>query len=100
VDTTLPAAELLARCLSIESALGRLRPPGGAKAARTVDIDLLLYGEAILSTPALTVPHPELLARPFVRIPLADVAAPGLRHPITGDALDRAAPSAAVRRIA
>ena len=46
----------------------------------------------------LTVPHPAMLARPFVRIPLADVATPGLRHPITGEALDRATPSPAVRR--
>ena len=42
--------------------------------------------------PALVVPHPRLLARPFVRIPLSDVAAPGLRHPMTGEPLDRAAP--------
>ena len=100
VDTTLAAAELLALCLAIERALGRVRPPGRTKAARIIDVDVLLYGDQILATAALTIPHPALLARPFVRIPLADVAAPGLRHPVTGDALDRAAPSPAVRQVA
>jgi 2-amino-4-hydroxy-6-hydroxymethyldihydropteridine diphosphokinase len=99
VETTLAPADLLARCLAIEAALGRVRPQGRAKAARTIDLDLLLHGDTILDTPALTLPHPALLARPFVRIPLADVATPGLRHPVTGHPLDRATPSPAVRRI-
>jgi len=59
-------------------------------AARTIDIDLLLYGDALISEPpALIVPHPRLLERAFVRVPLADVALPGLVHPITGERLDR-----------
>ena len=91
-------ADLLSLCLEIEQAFGRVRPAGHAKAARTLDIDILLYGDRLLDTPVLTVPHPALLARPFVRVPLADVATPGLRHPITGEALDRVAPSPAVRR--
>jgi 7,8-dihydro-6-hydroxymethylpterin-pyrophosphokinase len=75
-----------------------VRPPGQAKAARTIDIDLLLHGDAIIDdAPALVVPHPRLLERAFVRIPLADVAITGLRHPTTGEALDRAQPSVAVR---
>ncbi|HET6148584.1 MAG TPA: 2-amino-4-hydroxy-6-hydroxymethyldihydropteridine diphosphokinase [Polyangia bacterium] len=98
VETTLAAAELLALCLAIESSLGRVRPPERAKAARAIDIDVLLHGDQIVDTARLTIPHPALLARPFVRIPLADVAAPGLRHPVSGDLLDRAAPSAGVRR--
>jgi 2-amino-4-hydroxy-6-hydroxymethyldihydropteridine diphosphokinase len=90
--------ELLAVCLAVERALGRERPPGAASPApRPIDIDLLLYGDAIIDRPGLVVPHPRLLARPFVRVPLADVAAPGLRHPATGEALDRAAPDAGVR---
>lgn len=100
VETTLAPAELLALCLAIERALGRVRPPGRARAARIIDIDVLLHGDRVLASATLTIPHPALLARPFVRIPLADVAAPGLRHPVTGDALDRAAPSPAVRRLA
>jgi 2-amino-4-hydroxy-6-hydroxymethyldihydropteridine diphosphokinase len=97
VETELPAAELLALCLAIERELGRERPPGRVAAARLIDLDLLLYGDAIVDEPGLTVPHPRLLERPFVRIPLAAVAEPGLRHPATGDRLDVAAPDPAVR---
>ncbi len=97
VETSLSAADLLSLCLSIERALGRVRPPGQVKAARRIDIDVLLHGDAVIDAPALTVPHPRLLERPFVRIPLADVAVAGLRHPVTGDALDRAQPSPGVR---
>jgi 2-amino-4-hydroxy-6-hydroxymethyldihydropteridine diphosphokinase len=97
-ETTLAAADLLALCLEVERAFGRIRPAGQSKAARILDIDILLYGDRIFDTPTLTVPHPALLARPFVRIPLADVAPPALRHPITGDRLDEATPSPTVRR--
>jgi 2-amino-4-hydroxy-6-hydroxymethyldihydropteridine diphosphokinase len=98
IETTLPADELLALCLAVERALGRDRPPGAASPApRPIDVDLLLYGDAIIARPGLIVPHPRLLERPFVRIPLANVATPGLRHPVTGDALDHAAPVAGVR---
>jgi 2-amino-4-hydroxy-6-hydroxymethyldihydropteridine diphosphokinase len=100
VETSLAADELLALCLAIERALGRERPPGAASPApRPIDLDLLLFGEAVVTRPTLVVPHPRLLERPFVRIPLADVAAPGLRHPVTGEPLDRAAPHAGVRRL-
>jgi len=97
-ETALPARALLAVCLEVEQALGRQRPPGRTAAPREIDIDLLLYGAAVLhEPPALLVPHPRLSERPFVRIPLADVAAPGLRHPVTGAPLDRAAPDPSVR---
>jgi 2-amino-4-hydroxy-6-hydroxymethyldihydropteridine diphosphokinase len=89
VTTALAPAELLATCLEIERALGRVRPAGQVHAARTIDIDLLLYGDAVIDDPpTLIIPHPRMLERPFVRIPLADVAAPGLRHPTTADRLD------------
>jgi 2-amino-4-hydroxy-6-hydroxymethyldihydropteridine diphosphokinase len=97
VETDLPAAALLALCLAVERALGRERPPGRVAAARLIDVDLLLHGDASIDEPGLTVPHPRLLERPFVRIPLADVAEPGLRHPRTGDRLDVAAADPAVR---
>jgi 2-amino-4-hydroxy-6-hydroxymethyldihydropteridine diphosphokinase len=98
VETTFAPDELLALCLAVERTLGRQRSPGAASPApRPIDVDVLLYGDAILARPTLVVPHPRLLERPFVRIPLADVALAGLRHPQTGDALDRAAPDAAVR---
>jgi 2-amino-4-hydroxy-6-hydroxymethyldihydropteridine diphosphokinase len=98
--TALPALALLGRCLAIEAALGRVRPSGAVKAARTIDIDILLYGSSVLRTETLVVPHPALLERAFVRVPLADVAEPGLLHPITGTPLDRApAADAGVRPV-
>jgi 2-amino-4-hydroxy-6-hydroxymethyldihydropteridine diphosphokinase len=99
LETDLSARALLQACLSIEIAQGRIRPRGATKAPRTIDIDLLLYGSEVISEPGLCVPHPALRARSFVRIPLADVASPGLRHPIAGDLLDRCDPDATVRRL-
>ena len=84
IETDLAPRTLLDRCLAIETDLGRTRP-----GARTLDIDLLLYDEQVIAEPALVVPHPRLLERAFVRVPLAAVATPGLRHPVTGEALDR-----------
>jgi 2-amino-4-hydroxy-6-hydroxymethyldihydropteridine diphosphokinase len=99
VETALSARALLAACLAVEAALGRTRPPGRVHAPRTIDLDLLLFdAEVIDQPPDLIVPHPRLLERPFVRIPLAEVALAGLVHPITGERLDRAAPDPGVRR--
>ena len=99
VETELSARELLDACLDIERARGRIRPADKGKAPRTIDIDLLLYAGDVLAEPGLALPHPRLLARPFVRIPLADVALPGLRHPVSGEALDSAESDATVRRM-
>lgn len=100
IETTLAADELLALCLAVERSLGRDRPPGAASPApRPIDLDLLLYGDAVIDRPGVIVPHPRLLERPFVRIPLAEVATPGLRHPVAGEPLDRAAPHPGVRRL-
>ncbi len=102
--TAISAPALLAGCLAVEAALGRVRPAGRGKAPRAIDIDLLLYGGAVLDVieqgVAVRVPHPEMLQRPFVLIPLADVAEPGLVHPVTGQLLTTAAPSPGVRRAA
>jgi 2-amino-4-hydroxy-6-hydroxymethyldihydropteridine diphosphokinase len=99
VETALPPRALLALCLEVERALGRQRPPGRTRAARTIDLDLLLYGDLSLEEPGLRVPHPELLERPFVRVPLARVAEAGLRHPLGGERLDAAAPDPGVREL-
>jgi 2-amino-4-hydroxy-6-hydroxymethyldihydropteridine diphosphokinase len=99
VETALSARQLLQVCLDVERALGRVRPPGRTQAPREIDIDLLLHGAEIIDDgPSLMVPHPRLADRPFVRIPLADVAAPGLVHPVTGERLDSAPPQPGVRR--
>lgn len=86
-ETALSAQALLEWCLRIEAELGRVRPPGRRHAPRTVDIDVLLYGSEVIETATLCVPHPGLLERAFVRIPLSDVATPGLKHPTSGVSL-------------
>ncbi|MCS7015560.1 MAG: 2-amino-4-hydroxy-6-hydroxymethyldihydropteridine diphosphokinase [Gemmatales bacterium] len=79
VDTDLSAQELHRELLRIETALGRERAE--RYAPRTLDLDLLLYGEEVIQTPDLTVPHPRLHQRPFVLGPLAELA-PTLIHPV------------------
>jgi 2-amino-4-hydroxy-6-hydroxymethyldihydropteridine diphosphokinase len=86
VETTLSPAELLERMQAVETALERQRPPGTPEvrrfALRTMDIDILLYGDRVLSVPDdLHIPHLLLHEREFVLRPLADIA-PDLRHPI------------------
>jgi len=78
VCVALPAVELLAVVLEIEAALGRQRD--NQPSSRTVDIDLLLYGNEIVRTQALTVPHPRMTERPFVLVPLAEIAGSAV-HP-------------------
>lgn len=76
LDTTLPARALLDALLDIERAHGRERAADGSRwGPRTLDLDLLLYGEAVIDEPGLVVPHPQLHARAFVLVPLAEVAA-------------------------
>lgn len=99
VETALSARALLEACLDIERTRGRVRPADKSKGPRIIDIDVLLYGVEVIAEPGLRVPHPSLLMRPFVRIPLADVALPGLRHPRSGEGLDQCGPDATVRRM-
>ena len=80
-ETTLDPEELLAELMRIERARGRQRP--SARAPRTLDLDLVLFGDRVLSTPALTVPHPRFRERRFVLEPLAELA-PEWRDPVTG----------------
>jgi 2-amino-4-hydroxy-6-hydroxymethyldihydropteridine diphosphokinase len=83
LETTLSARELLDRLLTVEQRFGRVRTPGG-HGPRTLDLDLLLYGDDELDEPGLTVPHPRLHERRFVLEPLAELA-PGLSVPGHGD---------------
>jgi 2-amino-4-hydroxy-6-hydroxymethyldihydropteridine diphosphokinase len=98
-ETDLFPMQLLARVARIERALGRVRTV--AKGPRTIDIDILLYGRAVVRAKDLEIPHPRMHERRFVLAPLADLA-PDLRHPVTRktvrEMLD-AAPAAAVRRV-
>ena len=88
IATTLPPLQLLAELQAIEQAFGRERPY--FHAPRTLDLDLLLYGEQVISTPALTVPHPGVTLRAFVLLPLLEIA-PGLEIPSLGPARQFAA---------
>ncbi|MES2360427.1 MAG: 2-amino-4-hydroxy-6-hydroxymethyldihydropteridine diphosphokinase [Pseudomonadota bacterium] len=72
VETGLTAPALLAHLQQIEQAAGRERPYRNAP--RTLDLDLLLYGSASMDFPHLTVPHPRMLQRAFVLVPLAEIA--------------------------
>ena len=72
LDTALTADALLAELQRIEAGHGRERPYRNAP--RTLDLDLLLYGDERIATPALTVPHPRLHERAFVLVPLAEIA--------------------------
>jgi 2-amino-4-hydroxy-6-hydroxymethyldihydropteridine diphosphokinase len=82
LDTTLGARELLERLLALEQRFGRVRVHG-EHSPRTLDLDLLLYGEEQVDEPGLTVPHPSLHERRFVLEPLAELA-PGLVVPGRG----------------
>jgi 2-amino-4-hydroxy-6-hydroxymethyldihydropteridine diphosphokinase len=79
-ETDLSPTQLLARVAVIERALGRIRTT--PKGPRTIDIDILLYGDAVVRTARLEIPHPRMAARRFVLTPLADLA-PDLCHPVT-----------------
>ncbi|HEX8560650.1 MAG TPA: 2-amino-4-hydroxy-6-hydroxymethyldihydropteridine diphosphokinase [Pyrinomonadaceae bacterium] len=94
-----PAEELLRVLLGVESSLGRRRPR--PLAPRTLDLDLLLYGDALHASASLTLPHPRLHLRRFALAPLAELI-PEARHPALGatfaQLLDAAGGAARVER--
>jgi len=98
-ETSLFPKQLLGRVGRIERALGRVRTvPNGP---RTIDIDILLYGSAVVRTPELEIPHARMAGRRFVLAPLADLC-PELRHPVTRKTVAEmlaAAPGQAVRKV-
>ena len=91
--TDLEPEALLEQLMAIERARGRERPsaaPGASdgkaaslKAARTLDLDIVLYGDRILSTPTLEIPHPRFRDRAFVLVPLAELE-PDWLDPVSG----------------
>jgi 2-amino-4-hydroxy-6-hydroxymethyldihydropteridine diphosphokinase len=74
ITTRLSPQALLARALEVERALGRDRGRERRWGPRTVDIDLLAYGDLAIEEPQLTLPHPKLFERAFVLVPLAEIA--------------------------
>jgi 2-amino-4-hydroxy-6-hydroxymethyldihydropteridine diphosphokinase len=73
VETDLSPRELLGRLLAVEQALGRTREMEARWGPRTIDLDLLLYGEETVDEPGLTVPHPRLTERSFALEPLLEL---------------------------
>ncbi|HUT63738.1 MAG TPA: 2-amino-4-hydroxy-6-hydroxymethyldihydropteridine diphosphokinase, partial [Anaerolineae bacterium] len=81
IETYLEAEKLLEVCSCIEQDMGRIRRVHWGP--RVIDIDILLFGELILNTEQLTVPHPRMHERAFVLKPLADIS-PDYIHPVLG----------------
>lgn len=84
--TGLTAESLMERLLGRERRQGRTRsdpPRRGSSGPRTLDLDLLLYGDVVRSDPELTLPHPRMGVRPFVLLPLAEIAGDRI-HPVEG----------------
>jgi 2-amino-4-hydroxy-6-hydroxymethyldihydropteridine diphosphokinase len=80
-EASLSARDLLTTLLDIEKRFGRERPFPGA--ARTLDLDLILYGDDIIDSPGLVIPHPRFRERRFVLEPLSEIAA-DWKDPLTG----------------
>ncbi len=85
IETALAPRELLEALLNAEHARGRVR--GFANAPRTLDLDIVVYGDRQVSEPGLTIPHPRLHERAFVLVPLVEIA-PDCRIPGLGKAAD------------
>lgn len=100
LDTEKTPAQLLRELLEIERTMGRLRT--NQKGPRTIDLDILLFGDSSVNTAALTIPHPAMHQRRFVLEPLAEIA-PDAHHPILDKTIrelrDALPPGQAVRRV-
>ncbi len=83
-QTELGPLQLLSLVKGIEASLGRVS--SFPNAPRTIDLDIIFYGDMIMETPELTIPHPRLEERAFVLIPLLEIA-PDLRHPVSGESI-------------
>jgi 2-amino-4-hydroxy-6-hydroxymethyldihydropteridine diphosphokinase len=90
-DTTLEPPQLLKEVKRVEYEVGRR--PTFRWGPRVVDIDILLYGDLVLETPDLTIPHPEMTRRAFVLLPLAQIA-PDVIHPVEHRTISELAASA------
>ena len=83
LETELEPVALMRALLAVERAMGRERVGAVAKGPRVIDLDLLLYGDVVVTTEELTLPHPEMQDRRFVLEPLAEIA-PEWVHPMLG----------------
>lgn len=84
VSTEMSPRAILAAAKEIEKEMGRTQKSvGGIYHDRIIDIDILLYGNLVLQSEDLVIPHPLMTSRDFVMIPMAEIA-PGLIHPVLG----------------
>jgi 2-amino-4-hydroxy-6-hydroxymethyldihydropteridine diphosphokinase len=101
LETAKTPTRLMAELLQIEQQMGRVRVQ--KKGPRIIDIDILLFGNVVLDTPGLTIPHPAMAQRRFVLEPLAEIAAEAM-HPVlkktVRELFDRLPTGQTVRRIA
>ncbi|UZH56203.1 2-amino-4-hydroxy-6-hydroxymethyldihydropteridine diphosphokinase [Salinimicrobium tongyeongense] len=81
VETRFKPRKILKQLLEIEKKLGRERKPGSGYQNRPIDLDILLFGDEIITSEELTVPHPQMHQRDFVLAPLADIASE-VKHPL------------------
>lgn len=86
LTTNLEPAKLLDMIKSMEVRLGRTRKKGKGYQSRVIDLDILLWGDRVISAPGLQVPHPRIAERRFVLVPLCEIA-PYDIHPILGKSL-------------
>jgi 2-amino-4-hydroxy-6-hydroxymethyldihydropteridine diphosphokinase len=85
IETSYDPYSLLQKCLKIEKSSGRIREEKWGP--RTLDIDILFFGETVLQSDGLKIPHPEVSNRAFVLLPLAEIA-PTFQHPVSGQQIE------------
>ena len=83
VETNLPPFDLLAKIQEVERNMGRMAKSTNGYSDRLIDIDILFYDNLIIDQPSLKIPHPLIVERDFVLVPLSEIA-PELVHPVSG----------------